>query len=144
MKTYATAVVALSFAGLGLGGCLYFYDQCLAEIIDEDELKNNARRSGAYYGVISFIIRLSGVINFIVIGMVFQGTDWAQNYTPNPGLDVEQGLMFLVGWFPAIVLLISFVGLLLYPIKGKKLAEMRQYLDVLHEEKRHASLKDKK
>ncbi len=137
MKTFETAIITLGFSGVGLGGSLYFYDQCLAEIIDEDEIKYKTRRSGAYYGIVSFIIRLSGVINFLVIGLVFQGTDWAQNYTPNPGVNVESGLRFLVGWFPVIVLIISFIGLYFYPIKGDRLEEIRIKLDKLHEEKRN-------
>ena len=69
--------------GFGLGGSLYFYDQCLAEIIDEDELNHGIRRSGGYYGMINFVIRLSGIINFLMIGIVFTGSEWA-TYTPKP------------------------------------------------------------
>ncbi len=136
MRTFITATIALGFGGIGLGGSLYFYDQCLAEIIDEDEIKYKTRRSGAYYGIVSFIIRLSGVINFLVIGLVFQGTDWASNYSPNPGVDVQAGLQFLVGWFPAIVLVISFIGLYFYPIKGDRLKDIRKEVDKLHQQKR--------
>ncbi|MFO8018049.1 MAG: MFS transporter [Promethearchaeia archaeon] len=135
MRTFPTAVAALAFAGIGLGGSLYFYDQCLAEIIDEDEIKHKTRRSGAYYGIISFIIRMSGVINFLVIGLVFQGTEWASNYSPNPGVNVLAGLQVLVGWFPIIVLIIAFIGLYFYPIKGERLDTIRKKVDLLHLEK---------
>ncbi len=71
------------FNGIGLGGGLYFYDQCIAEIIDEDEIKHGTRRSGIYYAVLNFFIRLSAIINFVLIGIVFSTTDW-QTYNPNP------------------------------------------------------------
>jgi glycoside/pentoside/hexuronide:cation symporter, GPH family len=134
--TFGIAITVFAFAGAGLGGSLYFYDQCLAEIIDEDEVKYGVRRAGAYYGIISFVIRLSGIINFLVIGAVFQGSEWEQNYSPNPDLDVLAALKFLVGWFPAIILLISAIGLYFYPIKGKRLDNTRDELDELHKQKK--------
>jgi Na+/melibiose symporter-like transporter len=121
--------------GLGLGGSLYFYDQCLAEIIDEDEIKHGVRRSGGYYGMINFVIRLSGIINFLMIGIVFSGSDWA-TYTPNPNVETLTGIQFLLSWFPFIVLVLSFIGLWFYPIKGERLAENRKRLTELHAQKR--------
>jgi len=122
------------FNGIGLGGGLYFYDQCIAEIIDEDEIRHGTRRSGIYYAVLNFFIRLSAVINFILIGIVFSTTDW-QSYDPNPGVNTILGLQILMGIFPAIMLVISLIGLYFYPIKGKKLAENRRNLEVLHKQK---------
>ncbi|MHA1683023.1 MAG: MFS transporter [Promethearchaeota archaeon] len=126
--------VVMGAVGFGLGGGLYFYDQCLAEIIDEDEVRHGRRRAGYYYGIISFIIRLSGVINFIMIGLIFSGTEWS-TYTPNPGINEIIGVLILLAIYPAIVLGISVVGLYLYPIKGEKLAEIRRKVDELHDEK---------
>ena len=103
-------------------------------IIDEDEIKHGTRRAGIYYGIINFLIRLSAVINFTIIGLVFSGTEWS-TYTPNPGADVIAGLQFLIGIFPCIVLLIGVIGLYFYPIKGEQLKENRIKLTKLHEEK---------
>ena len=98
------------FLGVGLGGGLYFYDQCIAEIIDEDEITYGVRRSGIYYAVINFFIRLSMILNFIIIGLVFTSTDW-MNFTPNPGANPILGLRILMGIYPAIVLAISLMCL---------------------------------
>ncbi|GAH20713.1 unnamed protein product [marine sediment metagenome] len=122
------------FNGIGLGGGLYFYDQCIAEIIDEDEVMHGTRRSGIYYAVLNFLIRLSWIINFILIGIVFSTTDW-QSYDPNPGVNTILGLQILMGVYPAIILVISLIGLYFYPIKGEKLAENRRNLDELHKQK---------
>ncbi|TFH29843.1 MAG: MFS transporter [Promethearchaeota archaeon] len=132
---FPTALITMILNGLGLGGSLYFYDQCLAEIIDEDEITHGVRRSGGYYGMINFIIRLSGVINFLMIGIVFSGSDW-ETYTPDPGVDTLAGIQFLLSWFPFIVLVLSFIGLWFYPIKGERLAENRKRLTELHDKKR--------
>jgi Na+/melibiose symporter-like transporter len=120
--------------GLGLGGSIYFYDQCIAEVIDDDEIQCGTRRAGGYYGVISFFIRLAGVINFLIIGLVFAGAEWAE-YTPNPGVNVQLGLQFLMGIYPAIVLMIGVIGLYFYPIKGQKLLDNQKRLKELHDKK---------
>lgn len=133
-----TAFAAMAFVGVGLGGSIFYYDQCIVEIIDEDELRHGTRRAGAYYGVINFIVRFSGILNFLVIGLVFSGTSWS-SYTPNPGVDVISGLRSLMGVYPAIVLALGLLGLYLYPIKGRRLDETKEKLAQLHEDKRSAS-----
>jgi len=132
---FTTALITMILNGLGLGGSLYFYDQCLAEIIDEDEINHGVRRSGGFYGMINFIIRLSGIINFLMIGIVFTGSEWA-TYTPNPSIDTQTGIRSLLSLFPFIVLILSFIGLWFYPIKGERLKENRKRLTELHTKKR--------
>ena len=128
------AFVVQILNGIGLGGGLYFYDQCIAEIIDEDEIIHGTRRSGIHYAVLNFLIRMSAIINFFIIGIVFTTTDW-YTYTPNPELNTILGLQILMGVYPAIVLVISLIGLYFYPIKGQRLAENRRKLTDLHEQK---------
>ena len=134
------AFIVQIFNGIGLGGALYFYDQCIAEIIDEDEIAHGTRRSGIYYAVLNFFIRLSHVINFFLIGVVFTTTNWYE-YDPNPGVDTIFGLQILMGIYPAIVLGLSLVGLYFYPIKGQRLTENRIKLVELHEKKKTAPSK---
>ncbi|MHA1913437.1 MAG: MFS transporter [Promethearchaeota archaeon] len=131
---FTIALIFMLINGLGLGGGLYFYDQCIAEIIDEDEITYGVRRSGIYYAVLNFFIRFSMILNFVIIGMVFTSTDW-MNYDPNPGVDVVLGLRILMGVYPAIVLGLSLIGLYFYPIKGERLKENRRKLTELHNEK---------
>jgi len=131
---FVMALIFMLFFGFGLGGGLYFYDQCIAEIIDEDEITHGIRRSGIYYAVLNFLIRLSMILNFVMIGLVFSSTNW-MDYEPNPGVDVILGLRILMGIYPAIVLILSLIGLYFYPIKGKRLAENRKKLTELHDQK---------
>jgi len=128
------AFIVQIFNGIGLGGGLYFYDQCIAEIIDEDEITHGTRRSGIYYAVLNFLIRISAIINFFIIAIVFTTTDW-YTYSPNPDVNTILGLQILMGVYPAIVLVISWIGMYFYPIKGEKLIENRKKLTELHEKK---------
>ena len=123
--------------GIGLGGGLYFYDQCIAEIIDEDEIKHGTRRSGIYYAVNNFLIKGSAIINFVIIGIVFSSVDY-QTYEPNPGVDTIFALRFLMGVYPLIVLIIAFIGMYFYPIHGERLMENRKKLTELHDQKRQS------
>lgn len=132
---FEMALIFMIFFGVGLGGGLYFYDQCIAEIIDEDEITNGVRRSGIYYAVLNFLIRLSMILNFVIIGLVFTSTDW-MNYTPNPGVDVIAGLRILMGIYPGIVLALSLIGMYMFPIKGERLKENRAKLTELHKKKK--------
>ncbi|TFG27201.1 MAG: MFS transporter [Promethearchaeota archaeon] len=136
--SFEMAVLVAIIDGIGLGGGLYFYDQCIAEIIDEDEITHGTRRSGIYYAVLNFIIKFSAILNFVIIGIVFSSTDW-QTYTPNPGVDTIFALRFLMGIFPLILLIISFIGLYFYPIHGERLMENRRKLTELHDQKRRST-----
>jgi len=135
---FEMALICMIFLGIGLGGGLYFYDQCIAEIIDEDEITYGVRRSGIYYAVLNFLIRLSMILNFIIISLVFTASDW-MNYEPNPGADPILGLRILMGIYPAIVLAISLVGMYFYPIKGERLRENRKKLTELHNIKKSST-----
>ncbi len=132
---FTMALIFMLINGLGLGGGLYFYDQCIAEIIDEDEITYGVRRSGIYYAVLNFLIRLSMILNFVFIGLVFTSTDW-MNYNPNPNVNVIIGLRILMGIYPAIVLSLSLIGMYFYPIKGERLRENRKKLTELHDQKK--------
>jgi len=134
-NNFEIALIFMIFMGLGLGGGLYFYDQVIAEIIDEDEITYGVRRSGIYYAVLNFLIRLSMILNFVIIGIVFTSTDW-MNYEPNPGVNVILGLRILMGVYPAIVLGLSLIGMYFFPIKGERLRENREKLTELHDKKK--------
>lgn len=137
---FEMALISMLFLGFGLGGGLYFYDQCIAEIIDEDEITYGVRRSGIYYAVINFFIRLSMILNFVIIGLVFTSTNW-MDYDPiseDPEL-IVLGLRILMGIYPAIVLAISLLGMYFYPIKGERLRENRKKLTELHDKKKSST-----
>ncbi|MFW9998517.1 MAG: MFS transporter [Candidatus Hodarchaeota archaeon] len=134
---FEMALIAMFFLGFGLGGGLYFYDQCIAEIIDEDEITYGVRRSGFYYAILNFLIRLSMILNFVIIGLVFTSTDW-MTYDPIP-TDPELvvlGLRILMGIYPALILAFSLIGMYFYPIKGERLRENRKKLTELHDKKK--------
>lgn len=129
--------IVMFFMGFGLGGSLYLYDQGIAEICDDDEVRSGKgiRREGAFYGVIAFFNRFSNGINIIIISIVFTGTGWGV-YTPRPGADVLMGLRGLLGIWPVIIIVIAIFFLYKWPIDNQRLQENKRLLFELHTKKK--------
>ena len=85
----------MAIAGIGVGGSMYIQDQLLAQIIDDDELNHGTRREGGFYGIWAFVMRFSGVIVILLIGIVFTDTGWG-SFTPKPGAEVIWVLRLLM------------------------------------------------
>ncbi|MBD3228265.1 MAG: MFS transporter [Candidatus Lokiarchaeota archaeon] len=127
-------IIFTAFMGFPLSGALYFVDILLGDIIDEDETKTGCRREGSYYGMNAFIHRLSILLKISTIAIVFQGTGWA-TYTPVPGLNVIFGLKLLMVLFPVIAIVVAIIMMVIFPLHGKKLNEMRVKLEEIHNRK---------
>ncbi|MHA1855262.1 MAG: MFS transporter [Promethearchaeota archaeon] len=130
--------IIIIFMGVGLGGSLYLYDQGIALIIDDDEVRSglSIRREGAYYGVIALFNRFSNAINLIVVGIVFTGTGWGE-YTPRPGANVLLGLRFLLGVWPVLIIIVAIFFIYKWPIHGKRLDENMKMQKKMHTEKKN-------
>jgi len=121
--------------GIGIAGALVVRDVTIGVIIDEDELRTGARREGNFYGINGFIIKLSNVLVFVSIALVFTGTGWGE-YVPNPGTDIIFGLRALMFIFPAAVLGIGIIFILLFPITKQKYNQITEDAKLLHEKKK--------
>ncbi|TFG07559.1 MAG: MFS transporter [Promethearchaeota archaeon] len=128
-------IIVLFFYGVGLSGPIYIIDLILSDIIDEDEVNTGTRREAGYYGVKAFFYKLSTVLVFITIGLVFTNVGWAV-YNPRPGADVILGLRLLMFLFPTIALIISILFIYFYPLHGEKLALIKEKLSKIHSEKK--------
>ena len=129
-------MIVLFFFGIGLSGPIYIIDLILSDIIDEDEVNTGTRREAGYYGVKAFFYKLSGVFVFLTIGLVFTNVGWAVYEPEKVTSEVIFGLRALMFIFPAIALIISVLVMYKYPLHGAKLAEVKEKLSKIHEEKR--------
>lgn len=132
-----TAYLFIAVVGVGLGGSLYLYDQGIAEIIDDDEVRSgiSVRREGAYYGVVALFNRLSGAINLIVLALIFVNAGWG-DYQFRDQSVAPIILPIVTIFWPVIILLVALVLLYFYPIDQERVKENEEMRDTLHEEKR--------
>ncbi len=126
--TFITSLTAMLVTGVligvGLAGLMMLIDVLISDVIDEDQLKTGTRREGMYFGVHGFVIRLSIALQGLVTSAVLE---WG-GYVP----DVVQSsravlairmLMTVVPW---IALALSFVAVTLYPLHGRRLAQVKE------------------
>jgi GPH family glycoside/pentoside/hexuronide:cation symporter len=130
----------ITFAGVGFGmaGSLLMKDLIFSDIIDADELVTGTRREAGYFGIDFFFARLATILVFVAIGSVFSSVGWR---IYDPALVTDQtvmGLKSLMFVFPAIALTIGLIFMILYPLHGSKLDNLKQKLAILHETKKKA------
>ncbi|MFO7835534.1 MAG: MFS transporter [Candidatus Thorarchaeota archaeon] len=129
------ALICFVLNGFGLSGSLYLKDLVISDIIDEDELKTGVRREGAYFGMNALIMRLSVIMVFLSINLVFNSVGW-KVFTPEQATpDVLLGLRLLMSVFPCIALVLGIIGFSRYPLVGERLKKMKEERDGLHEQK---------
>jgi GPH family glycoside/pentoside/hexuronide:cation symporter len=128
-----SGMIVFFLMGIGLSGSLYIIDIVISDIVDEDEVKTGTRREGAYYGVNMFLMHLSTVVVFLVIGPVFLISDW---YEFNPEQVPISSLRILISIFPIIALLIALFVIYKYPLDGERLKEVKAQRERIHQEKK--------
>ena len=121
--TYAAAVIL----GIGLGGLVLIGDVIMTEVIDEDEVKTGHQRAGMYFGMSGFLITLSGLLVSSVFGLMMPafGYDTLLDVQPS---SVDLGFRLFLTLPTSIGFLLAITLLWLYPLHGKRLAEIKETL----------------
>ena len=123
--TYAAAVVL----GIGLGGLVLLGDVIMTEVVDEDEVKTGHQRAGMYFGMIGFIITLSGLLVSSVFGLLMPAFGYDTLLDVQPA-SVDLGFRIFLTVPTSIGFLFSIFLLWLYPLHGEYLAGIKQTLEV--------------
>jgi GPH family glycoside/pentoside/hexuronide:cation symporter len=121
------AIAGFAVVGIGLGALLLVGDIMIADICDEDYLKTHTRREGMYYGVNALIIRMGVAISAGTISLVQTIT----HYKPveDPALmapTAVAGFRLLVSVVPAVLIGLGLIFVVVYPLHGTRLAEVKQ------------------
>jgi len=127
VHTMPQAIAGFSVVGVGLGALLLVADIMVADICDEDYLKTHTRREGMYYGVNALIIRMGVAVSAAIISLVQTIT----RYKPvdDPALmppSAVIGFRLLVSIVPAVLIGLGLIFVLLYPLHGAKLAQVKE------------------
>jgi GPH family glycoside/pentoside/hexuronide:cation symporter len=137
-------VAAFSFftIGFGFAGGMYLIPLMNGDVIDYDESKTSLRREGMYAGVNSLITKPAMSIATAAFLTII--TAFGYDTKLKAGLqsaNAERGI--LIGWMliPAILLIICFFAMFLYPLNGEKWNTTKAELEKLHSEKEKEYLK---
>jgi len=130
---FTSALIALVAAAIGLAGLLLLLDILLSDIIDEDELATGVRREGMYFGINGFLIRFGFVLQGWVFGTVLTVTGFVPDVAQIPS--AIAGLRLLMSFVPIAGLIGAFICLVFYPLHGARLAQVKEQVARLHEEK---------
>lgn len=131
-----SGLIVFFLMGIGLSGSLYIIDIIISDIVDEDEINTGIRREGAYYGANMFLMHLSTVLVFLVIGPVFILSNWEMFDPLNVTPEIIFALRSLMAIFPSIALLIALLVIYKYPLDDERLEQVKQQRQKLHEEKK--------
>jgi GPH family glycoside/pentoside/hexuronide:cation symporter len=123
--TYITAVIV----GIGLGGLVLIGDVIMTEVVDEDEVKTGHQRAGMYFGMIGFLVTLSGLLVSSVFGLMMPafGYDTLLEVQPQ---SVEMGFRLFLAGPTSIGFLLAIILLWLYPLHGQRLKDVKAALEL--------------
>lgn len=121
--TYAASIIL----GIGLGGLILIGDVIMAEVVDEDEVKTGHQRAGMYFGMSGFLITLSGLLVSSIFGLVMPAFGYDTLLDVQPA-SVDLGFRIFLTVPTSIGFLLAIFLLWLYPLHGKRLAEIKAAL----------------
>jgi len=122
--TYATAIIV----GIGLGGLVLIGDVIMTEVVDEDEVKTGHQRAGMYFGMIGFLVTLSGLLVSVVFGLMMPAFGYDTLLEVQPA-SVDLGFRLFLTVPTTIGFLLAIFLLWLYPLHGQRLKDIKTTLE---------------
>lgn len=133
--------IGLVVAGLGLSGQQTITYNLLAQVIDDDEVRTGARREGAFYGANALLTKPAQSISLFLTAFILEQSGFITRAMNQGQIFLSQGnsalfgIRSIVGLIPGFSLLVSAVILLWFPLKGERLAQLKQTILAMHDEK---------
>jgi GPH family glycoside/pentoside/hexuronide:cation symporter len=135
----------IALAGFGLSGPQTLTNVLFGQVADEDELRSGVRREGAFFGVNALITKPAQSISLALIPAILEATHFVTRQSMGGAMLRDQaasavfGIRVLVGLIPGVAMFAGALLLALYPLRGRRLAEMQEKVLALHADK-HARL----
>lgn len=141
-RDFYTGLICVTAFGVSLAGLLMLTDLLIADLVDADELKTNCRREGLYFGMNGLVIRLAFTIQGIITAIVLTSTGYVAPsdgilYPSQPQAAIA-GIRWMLAGIPAVAMLLAFVLLGRYRLRGEQLTAVQTEVKRLHARKRAA------
>lgn len=128
---FALVAPLMAVAGLAQGGGVLLTRALMADVVDEDELRTGARRSGLYFGILMTTSKLgvaAGPITYAILGAV--------GFVPALGAGNSavalNTLAFLFIAVPIVLFLAAAVSLRKYPLDEAAQSALRAAIEARH------------
>jgi len=134
VKDYISLLIMVIFLGFGQGASSIVSRPIFSDIIDEIILKERIRKEGIYSGVYTFINRFGILLSPLIIAYVHAITafDPDATFLTQP-LTAKQGIISLISWFPALILLMSTViFVIFYNLTNERTKSIKEELHQLN------------
>ncbi len=135
-------LVCLAVAGFGLAGPQTLTNVLFAEVADEDELRSGVRREGAFFGVNALLTKPAQSLAPTLIALILEMTGFMTRDANQGQIFLNQppaalfGIRALIGLIPGVAMLLGAIILIWFPLRGKRLADMKGAVLALHAAKR--------
>jgi len=133
-KSFGAVLLTSVLIGSSLAGFILVSDVIISDIIDEDELNTGTRREGIFFGTNALITRFAIGLQAASMSTIFILSGYSPYVFTQPH-GFEAGLRILIAGFPIAALALGFGVMMLYPLGGKKLEELRSKLAEVHAQK---------
>ncbi len=133
--------ISLVVAGLGLSGQQTITYNILAQVIDDDEVRTGSRREGAYYGANALLTKPAQSLSLFLTAFILEQSGFITRAMNQGQIFLNQnktalfGIRSIVGLIPGLSMLVSALILMFFPLKGKRLAQLKQTILSMHDEK---------
>lgn len=128
---FSVGVAIMTLAGLSQGGGILLTRALMADVVDEDELRTGARRSGLYFGLMLTTSKIAIVAGPLALSFLqvlgFQPRLGGENSDP---MLLALGAMFVLG--PIVVLSVATWLLRGYPLDEKAQAVLAEAIAARH------------
>ncbi len=118
-------------SALGMQGCWLMVSSMVADICDEDELLTGRRREGMFSAAISFALKASQALTFVIGGILLKVSGFDASQAKISGVSVETGLAMkdMVVGFQVVGFIIAIIAFWFYPISRERSVETRRRLE---------------
>jgi GPH family glycoside/pentoside/hexuronide:cation symporter len=133
--------VSLVIAGMGLSGQQTVTYNILAYVIDDDEVRTGNRREGAFYGANALLTKPAQSVALFLTAFILEQSGFITRAMNQGQIFIDQphaalfGIRTIVGLIPGLAMLVSAIILIFFPIKGERLAQLKEKILVMHNTK---------